>query len=32
VELQLRNGTRSRIGTDEPEALLRALRAVGISA
>jgi hypothetical protein len=32
VELQLRNGTRFRIGTDEPEALLRALRAVGISA
>ncbi len=32
VELQLRNGTRFRIGTDEPEALLRALRARGISA
>lgn len=32
VELQLKNGTRFRIGTDEPEALLRALRARGISA
>jgi len=32
VELQLRNGTRFRIGTDEPQALLGALRACGISA
>ena len=32
VELQLRNGTRFRIGTNEPQALLRALRARGISA
>lgn len=32
VELQLKNGTRFRIGTDEPQALLRALRAGGVSA
>jgi len=32
VELQLRNGTRFRIGTDEPQALLSALRAHGVSA
>jgi hypothetical protein len=32
VELQLTNGTRFRIGTDEPQALLRALHARGISA
>ncbi len=32
VELQLKNGTRFRIGTDEPQALLQALRARGISA
>jgi hypothetical protein len=32
VELQLRNGTRFRIGTDEPQALLSALRAHGIKA
>jgi hypothetical protein len=32
VELQLKNGTRFRLGTDEPQALLRALRARGISA
>ncbi len=32
VELQLRNGTRFRVGTDEPQALLGALRARGISA
>lgn len=32
VELQLTGGTRFRIGTDEPQALLQALRARGISA
>lgn len=32
VELQLRNGTRFRIGTNEPQELLQALRARGISA
>lgn len=32
VELQLRNGTRFRIGTDETQELLQALRARGISA
>lgn len=31
VELQLRNGTRFRIGTDEPQALLGALRSSGVS-
>ncbi len=31
VELQLRNGTRFRIGTDEPQALLTALRHVGVT-
>ena len=30
VELQLRNGTRFRIGTDEPHELLQALRRVGV--
>ncbi len=30
VELQLRNGTRFRIGTDEPQALLAALRRAGV--
>lgn len=32
VELQLRNGTRFRIGTDEPQALLAALRRAGVKA
>ena len=32
VELQLRNGTRFRIGTDEPQALLAALRQSGVPA
>jgi hypothetical protein len=32
VELQLRTGTRFRIGTDEPQALLQALRRVGVTA
>ncbi len=32
VELQLKNGTRFRIGTDEPQALLNALRQVGVTA
>ena len=32
VELQLRNGTRFRIGTDEPQALLQALRRAGVAA
>ena len=32
VELQLRNGTRFRIGTDEPAALVDALRKAGVSA
>lgn len=32
VELQLRNGTRFRIGTDEPQALVSALRAHGVNA
>ena len=32
VELQLKNGTRFRIGTDEPHELLQALRRVGVSA
>lgn len=32
VELQLRNGTRFRIGTDEPQALLAALRRSGVTA
>lgn len=32
VELQLRNGTRFRIGTDEPQALLGALRRSGVPA
>ncbi len=31
VELQLKNGTRFRIGTDEPEALLNALRQSGVN-
>lgn len=31
VELQLRNGTRFRIGTDEPQALLTALRHAGVA-
>ena len=31
VELQLRNGTRFRIGTDEPQALLNALRQAGVN-
>ena len=30
VELQLRNGTRFRIGTDEPQALVMALRQAGV--
>ena len=30
VELQLKNGTRFRIGTDEPHELLQALRRVGV--
>ncbi len=30
VELQLRNGTRFRIGTDEPQALLAALQRSGV--
>lgn len=32
VELQLTNGTRFRIGTDEPQALLAALRKSGVAA
>ncbi len=32
VELQLANGRRFRIGTDEPQALLDALRRAGVSA
>ena len=32
VELQLRNGTRFRIGTDEPHTLLAALRKSGVPA
>lgn len=32
VELQLRNGTRFRIGTDEPQALLAALKRSGVPA
>lgn len=32
VELQLRNGTRFRIGTDEPQALLQALQRAGVGA
>jgi hypothetical protein len=32
VELQLRNGTRFRIGTDEPQALLAALQRSGVPA
>ena len=32
VELQLKNGTRFRIGTDEPQALLAALRKSGVPA
>lgn len=31
VELQLANGTRFRIGTDEPAALLAALRSAGVT-
>ncbi len=31
VELQLANGTRFRIGTDEPAALLAALRSAGVA-
>jgi hypothetical protein len=31
VQLQLRNGTRFRIGTDEPQALLTALQQAGVS-
>ena len=32
VELQLKNGTRFRIGTDQPHELLQALRRGGVSA
>ncbi len=32
VELQLKNGTRFRIGTDQPQELLQALRRGGVSA
>lgn len=32
VELQLRNGTRFRIGTDQPQELLNALRRSGVTA
>jgi hypothetical protein len=32
VELQLRNGTRFRIGTDEPQSLLAALQRSGVPA
>jgi len=32
VELQLRDGTRFRIGTDEPQALLQTLRQAGVAA
>ena len=31
VELQLKNGTRFQIGTDEPQALLQALQRVGVN-
>lgn len=32
VELQLRTGTRFRIGTDQPQVLLQALRRAGVTA
>jgi hypothetical protein len=32
VELQLKNGSRFRIGTDEPQELLQALRRAGVAA
>jgi hypothetical protein len=32
VELQLRNGTRFRIGTDEPQELVKALQRAGVHA